>query len=148
MNRAWKIFLPFAVSLLALNRTFSRLPVIKTQTLELLGESHGPIPVLPRTMSGCATVLASWHRLGFETVKSEDGSGVYFEQQVGDDLYPAPPLAPLMFDDPTLEKQTELWKIELQMQDGTTQTIQQDFEPLFSIGATVVVDGDHVRLWE
>jgi hypothetical protein len=91
MNRAWKIFLPFAVSLLALNRTFSRLPVIKTQTLELLGESHGPIPVLPRTMSGCATVLASWHRLGFETVKSEDGSGVYFEQQVGDDLYPVPP---------------------------------------------------------
>jgi len=31
---------------------------------------------------------------------------------------------------------------------GTVQTVQQDFEPLFSVGAQVVVDGDRVRLWE
>ena len=80
MNRAGKIFLAFAAALLALNPNVLALAGDQNgQALEVLGESHGPILVLPCTMSGCATVLAIWHHLGFETVKSEDGSGVYFE---------------------------------------------------------------------
>jgi hypothetical protein len=118
------------------------------KTLELLDESHGPVPSLVCSMPSCGTVISIQHHLGVEPVTSEDGSGVYFQQEVKEDLYPAPPLAPPIVDDSTLEKETQLWDIEVQMQDGTIQTVQQDFEPLFSIGATVVVDGDHVRVWE
>jgi hypothetical protein len=118
------------------------------KTLELLDESHGPIPSLVCSIPTCGTVISIQHHLGVEPVNSEDGSGVYFQQEVKEDLYPAPPLAPPIVDDTSLEKDTMLWDIEVQMQDGTIQTVQQDFEPLFSIGATVVVDGDRVRVWE
>ena len=103
MHSTKKMFLAFAASLLALNPNVLALAGDGDgRTLELLGESHGPVPALPCTMPGCATVIAIRHHLGVETVKSEDGSGVYFEQQVGDDLYPAPPLALPMFDGRTL----------------------------------------------
>ena len=117
-------------------------------TLELLDESHGPIPAVPCTMASCATVIAIRHHLGVETVRSEHGPGVYFQEEVDQNLYPAPPLAAPIDEGSRLEKETELWDIELQMQDGTVQTVQQDFSPLFSVGARVVVDGGQVQLWE
>ena len=41
------------------------------KSLELLDESQGPVPALPCTMAGCATVIAIRHHLGVEPVKSE-----------------------------------------------------------------------------
>jgi hypothetical protein len=123
--------------------------------LELLDESHGPVPSQPCAMPNCAIVIAIRHHLGVEPVASEDGPGVYFQQEVDTDLDPTPPLelplapqiTPPLVQSTTLEKETQLWQIELRMQDGSVQTVQQDFEPLFPVGTQVVVDGDQVREW-
>jgi len=41
----------------------------------------------------------------------------------------------------------KVWEIEVQMHNGTVRVFRQDFQPLFRIGDTVVVDGDAVFLW-
>jgi len=113
---------------------------------EIIEESHGPIPAIPCTSSNCGTVVTIHHHLGVEQVSSEDGPGIYIGERRYQSLYPVPPLAPPIPDGSTLEKETQLWDIEVRMQDGSIRTVQQDFEPLFSVGARVLLDGDEIQL--
>ena len=115
---------------------------------ELIEEMHGPIPAVPCTLANCGTVVTIRHHLGVEQVTSADGPGVYIGEQRYENLYPEPPLAAPIPDGGTLEKETQLWDIEVRMQDGSVRTVQQDFEPLFAVGARVLLDGDQIQLAE
>jgi hypothetical protein len=41
---------------------------------------------------------------------------------------------------------SELWEIEVHMQDGTVQTIQQDYAPFFEVGDEVLVEDNQIQL--
>ncbi len=129
----------------------------------VIAESHGPVPPATCDMSNCGTILTIRHRFGLESVTSEDGPGVYLGTEVGtslgydgylpDPMYPVDPLDPydddydpMLTEESSLQKESELWDIDVQMQDGTTQTIEQDFQPLLRPGARVLVEGNSVRL--
>jgi hypothetical protein len=87
------------------------------------------------------------HHRGLEPAAGDalDGPGTYVGVGEAQVLDPADPFSPIIGDE-TAEKVSELWEIEVHMQDGTVQTIQQDYAPFFEVGDEVLVEDNQIQL--
>jgi hypothetical protein len=138
--------------------------------IEVIGTSAGlpppPPPITVCTAPNCATVL-SVISLGrqWKQVKRLDGSGVYMAEgswmdqpsalsnladtglMTGSPAFSAQDeaLAP-MEGESGMVRQENLWHIVVRFDDGTTQTLEQNYPPLFQAGARVRVDGGRLQL--
>jgi len=45
-----------------------------------------------------------------------------------------------------VQRQLDIWVIEVQRRDGTVQVIRQSYPVLFQVGDEVLLEGDHVRV--
>ena len=113
---------------------------------ELLAEESGPGPAPSCYMVACATVLTIRHEQDWEPAPPADGPGFYVGEDDIQTLDPDDPTSPILDEEDTEVKATELWDVEVSMKDGSVRHFEQDFPPLFHAGDRVVVDGDQLRL--
>jgi hypothetical protein len=95
----------------------------------------------------CGTVLSIHHHRGLEPAAGAalDGPGTYVGVGEAQVLDPTDPFSPIASDE-AVDKVSELWEILVRMQDGTVQTIQQDYAPFFRVGDEVLVEDNQIQL--
>jgi hypothetical protein len=113
---------------------------------ELLAEDSGPVPGPSCYMVACATVLTIRHEQDWEPAPPASGPGFYVGEADIQTLDPDDPTSPIVDEEDTEVKASELWDIEVSMQDGSVRHFEQDFPPLFHAGDRVVVEGEQLRL--
>ena len=113
---------------------------------ELLAEDSGPMPDPSCYMVACATVLAIRHEQDWEPAPPASGPGLYVGAADFQTVDPDDPTSPILDEEDTEVKASELWDIEVSMKDGSVRHFEQDFPPLFHAGDRVVVEGDQLRL--
>lgn len=116
---------------------------LSDQPRRVLGESDGRSIARACLLPNCATVLAIRHRDMHESPPSTPVQGP---------LKRSPPFGPYNPHVPPInqpsfmvQKQVDIWMIEVQRRDGTVQVIRQDYAPLFQVGDEVVVERERVR---
>lgn len=110
---------------------------------KLLGEFIGDSVPHPCTSADCATVLAVRHGDLQEYGPTATVQGPVSRQPPFGRYDPyAPPITQPGF---MVQKQTDVWVIEVRRRDGTVQSFQQSFPVLFQVGDEVIVDGDRVH---
>jgi hypothetical protein len=93
----------------------------------------------------CATVLSISKHHGTEDFQPGQGNGpgIYFATDIPEgDAVGQPQDRGEVF-----EEESILWEITVRMEDGTVQTMQQDYAPGVQVGDTVLVDGNTVTPW-
>lgn len=143
--------LPGSVSLLLLvavlmaSRSPSRAEdVAPSGQRKMLGEFAGGNSV-PHACpwADCATVLAVRHGDLTEYGPTAQVQGPVSRQPPFGRYDPhVPPITQPGF---MVQKQTDVWVIEVRRRDGTVQSFQQTFPVFFQVGDEVIVDGDRVR---
>jgi hypothetical protein len=95
----------------------------------------------------CGTILSIRHHRGLEPAAGDalDGPGTYVGVGEAQVLDPADPFSPVIADN-AVEKVSDLWEIQVRMQDGTVQTIRQDYAPFFQVGDEVLVEDGQIQL--
>ena len=116
---------------------------LSNQPRKVLGESDGHPIARACILPNCATVLAIRHRGMHESPPSTPVQGALKRSPP---FGPTNPLVPPI-NQPSfmVQKQMDIWMIEVQRRDGTVQVIRQDYAPLFQVGDEVVVERERVR---
>jgi hypothetical protein len=116
---------------------------LSDQPRKLLGESDGRPIARACILPNCATVLAIRHRDMHESPPSTPVQGALKRNPPFGPTNPhVPPINQPSF---MVQKQMDIWMIEVQRRDGTVQVIRQDYAPLFQVGDEVVVERERVR---
>ena len=93
----------------------------------------------------CATILKITNHQGLEDFKpgEDNGPGTYFATEVPEGNAVGQP----QDTGAVFEKESKLWEITVRMQDGTVQTMQQDYLPGVQVGDSVLIEGNTIQPW-
>ena len=93
----------------------------------------------------CATILKITNHQGLEDFKpgGDNGPGTYFATDVPEGNAVGQP----QDMGAVFEKEAKLWEITVRMQDGTVQTMQQDYLPGVQVGDSVLIEGNTIQPW-
>ena len=118
--------------------------------IEVLGEMSSATPgastaTTPCNHYNCATILSIKKHHGLEdfTPGADNGPGTYFATDSPEGNAVAQP----QDSGEVFEKESMLWDITVQMQDGTVQTMQQDNAPGVQVGDSVLIEGNTITPW-
>ena len=118
--------------------------------IEVLGEMSSATPgastaTTPCNHYNCATILSIKKHHGLEdfTPGVDNGPGTYFATDIPEGNAVAQP----QDSGEVFEKESTLWDITVQMQDGTVQTMQQDNAPGVQVGDSVLIEGNTITPW-
>jgi hypothetical protein len=115
--------------------------------IEIIGESSGPPPPPVCEGRGCATVLSiQYQGKDWVPVAGDNGSGTYIGAAEGITVGTA--TSPVFIGEAALDKDERIWTITVRFQNGMTETIPQNFPPLFKRGDWVFVEGSAIRFAE
>ena len=113
------------------------------QSRRVLIESSGDSVARACTLPNCATVLAVRHGDLIESAPSIPSQGPIRRSPPFGPYDPhVPPINQPSF---MVQRQSDIWVIEVQRRDGTVEVIRQSYPVLFQVGDEVLVEGDHVR---
>jgi hypothetical protein len=126
-------------------------PIAATGKMEVLGEISDSTPGAasitppPCNLDSCAIVLAIVTRKVAESVADDDGGpGVYVpEGMVSMETAGQPGI----WDAYGVEKIIQVWVITVRSRNGAVQVIEQRNSPAFSVGDSVLVEGNTVQPW-
>jgi hypothetical protein len=128
-------------------------PAATTGKMELLGEisdstpGAADIPVTrrPCNLDACAVVLGITTQQVAESLADDDGGpGTYIPEGM---TSMATAGEPGVWDAYGVEKLVPVWVITVQTSNGTVRVVRQRNSPAFSVGDSVLVDGDTILPW-
>jgi hypothetical protein len=122
-----------------------------TGKMEVLGEMSDSTPGAanvtppPCNLDTCAVVLGITTREVTESLAHDDGGpGVYVPEGM---ISMETAGQPAVWDAYGVEKLIQVWVITVQPRDGAVQVIQQRSAPGFSVGDSVLVNGNTILPW-